>query len=220
MQVTHCDCVDGLSEVCTHMAALLFTAEANVRAMETGTVDDEEARWIMPSAEEKLLFRPISEMDFTSKRARAHSQLVANSEEEPESDSGLCDDASLSRNIPPPTEAEMNEFYKALHASGAKCAILSLIKPYSDEYVPKAKQGTSDMPVAGDNPPSMDCGEEPVTSLDHVWCVCKGEESGRMIACDHQDCSIEWFHYACVGIKRRPKGNWYCPECTVKRCQQ
>ena len=220
MLVAHCDCIDGLNEVCSHVAALLFTAEANVRALETGTVDDEEARWMMPSAEEKLLFRPISEIDFIAERAHTRNQLVANSKENPESDSELCNDASLSRNIPPPTEAEMNELYKALHASGAKCALLSLIKPYSHEYVPKVQQGTSDVPVTSANPPAVDCAEEPVSSQGNVWCVCRGEESGRMIACDHQGCSVEWFHYACVGIKRKPKGSWFCPECTVKRCLQ
>ena len=51
---------------------------------------------------------------------------------------------------------------------------------------------------------------------DDVWCMCKNKESGRMIACDSSDCLIQWFHYACVGIKRKPKGMWYCPQCCKK----
>lgn len=34
-----------------------------------------------------------------------------------------------------------------------------------------------------------------------------------MIACDNSECSFEWYHYSCVGIKRRPKGSWLCPKC-------
>jgi len=49
--------------------------------------------------------------------------------------------------------------------------------------------------------------------LDQTWCSCNGKEEGRMIACDNSDCLIEWFHYQCVGIKRKSKGKWYCPQC-------
>jgi len=53
-------------------------------------------------------------------------------------------------------------------------------------------------------------------SDNEVWCLCKGKEDGKMIACDNSNCSIEWFHYACVGIKQKPKGTWYCPQCCSK----
>lgn len=46
-----------------------------------------------------------------------------------------------------------------------------------------------------------------------VYCVCKKDIPGRMIACDNTACYIEWFHYSCVGITRAPKGKWYCPNC-------
>jgi inhibitor of growth protein 4 len=51
-------------------------------------------------------------------------------------------------------------------------------------------------------------------SREPRYCVCNGVSYGDMIACDNPDCLIEWFHYACVGIKAQPKGRWYCPECT------
>ena len=34
-----------------------------------------------------------------------------------------------------------------------------------------------------------------------------------MIACDHRDCKWEWFHYSCVGVKKAPKGRWFCKDC-------
>eukprot|EP00899_Mesostigma_viride_P012082 jgi/Mesvir1/20875/Mv07955-RA.1 len=31
-------------------------------------------------------------------------------------------------------------------------------------------------------------------------------------------CIIEWFHFECVGLttEQRPKGKWYCPDCTAR----
>lgn len=52
-----------------------------------------------------------------------------------------------------------------------------------------------------------------------LFCVCRRTAFGEMIACDNEDCLIEWFHFPCVGMKRLPqKGNlWYCPDCTASR---
>ena len=47
-----------------------------------------------------------------------------------------------------------------------------------------------------------------------VYCVCQGRvQGGRMIGCDNPSCKYQWFHYQCIGIKRAPKGSWYCPSC-------
>lgn len=46
-----------------------------------------------------------------------------------------------------------------------------------------------------------------------IWCLCRKPESGRMVACDSGDCGIVWFHYRCVGLKRKPRGDWFCPKC-------
>ena len=43
-----------------------------------------------------------------------------------------------------------------------------------------------------------------------VFCWCQQEESGRMIACDNSKCAIEWFHFTCAGLARKPRGNWFC----------
>ncbi len=31
-----------------------------------------------------------------------------------------------------------------------------------------------------------------------------------MIKCDNEKCTIEWFHFKCVGLNSFPKGKWYC----------
>ena len=46
-----------------------------------------------------------------------------------------------------------------------------------------------------------------------IYCLCGEGEHGRMVACDNPQCIVEWFHYRCVGITRKPKGKWYCPSC-------
>jgi hypothetical protein len=48
------------------------------------------------------------------------------------------------------------------------------------------------------------------------YCLCQNVSYGEMVACDNQECPIEWFHFACVGLTEQPKGKWYCPECTTQ----
>ena len=50
-----------------------------------------------------------------------------------------------------------------------------------------------------------------------VYCICKRVAFGDMIACDDDECPIEWFHYSCVNITRKPRSRWLCPDCTKKR---
>jgi len=47
------------------------------------------------------------------------------------------------------------------------------------------------------------------------YCICNQISCGDMVACDNEDCPLEWFHYPCVGITAPPKGKWYCPTCTA-----
>ncbi|XP_064405923.1 inhibitor of growth protein 3-like [Halichondria panicea] len=46
------------------------------------------------------------------------------------------------------------------------------------------------------------------------YCLCNQVSYGEMVGCDNPECSIEWFHYGCVGITEPPKGKWYCPQCS------
>ena len=38
-------------------------------------------------------------------------------------------------------------------------------------------------------------------------------EYGEMIACDNVACTIEWFHFKCMGLTAAPGGRWLCPDC-------
>ncbi|KAI9263427.1 the Ing1 Phd finger in complex with A histone H3k4me3 peptide, partial [Phascolomyces articulosus] len=48
---------------------------------------------------------------------------------------------------------------------------------------------------------------------DEVWCFYREPAHGKMIQCDNDDCLIQWYHFSCVGLKKAPKGDWYCEEC-------
>lgn len=50
-----------------------------------------------------------------------------------------------------------------------------------------------------------------------VYCICRQVSYGDMIGCDNSSCTVEWFHYACVGLTAPPKGKWFCPECSGKK---
>lgn len=53
----------------------------------------------------------------------------------------------------------------------------------------------------------------------YCYCRCPYDEVSEMIACDGDNCRIEWFHFECVGIIMPPKGKWFCPECKLKQQQ-
>lgn len=55
------------------------------------------------------------------------------------------------------------------------------------------------------------------SSTNELWCYCRKEESGTMIACDNELCRIVWFHTSCLKLTRIPKGRWECPDCRKKK---
>ncbi|VVC40507.1 Zinc finger, FYVE/PHD-type,Zinc finger, PHD-type,Zinc finger, RING/FYVE/PHD-type,Zinc finger, PHD- [Cinara cedri] len=48
-----------------------------------------------------------------------------------------------------------------------------------------------------------------------LYCYCNRpyNKKSSMIGCDGSNCQVEWFHFDCVGIKKAPRGKWYCPDC-------
>lgn len=58
----------------------------------------------------------------------------------------------------------------------------------------------------------------PVDPNEPTYCYCNQVSFGEMIACENEECAIEWFHLQCVGIDpaNKPEGDWYCKECSEK----
>ena len=75
----------------------------------------------------------------------------------------------------------------------------------ADGIVQKPMQLDDDVPADVDD-------EEDYSKL---WCYCNAPSFGNMVKCDNTSCTIEWFHFDCLGIKGLPKGKgkWYCPSC-------
>lgn len=69
---------------------------------------------------------------------------------------------------------------------------------------------------AGDAPPPIGF-DMPLDPNEPKYCICRGVSYGEMVACDNRECLIEWFHYACVGLRSAPRGKWYCRDCYYKR---
>lgn len=68
-----------------------------------------------------------------------------------------------------------------------------------------------------ENSNSYQGGNTPIYQRDETkYCICSQVSYGEMVACDNDECGIEWFHYDCVGITQKPKGKWYCPDCSKK----
>lgn len=49
--------------------------------------------------------------------------------------------------------------------------------------------------------------------IEPTYCICEEVSYGNMVCCDNDLCPIEWFHFGCVSLTRKPKGKWYCPKC-------
>ncbi|CAD0109385.1 unnamed protein product [Aureobasidium uvarum] len=47
------------------------------------------------------------------------------------------------------------------------------------------------------------------------YCYCGQGSFGEMIACDNDDCPMEWFHLGCTGLRAVPGDNvkWFCDVC-------
>lgn len=57
---------------------------------------------------------------------------------------------------------------------------------------------------------------EEVEDDNRLYCICRRESFGEMIACDNTSCPIEWFHLECFGLSEAPSGNWFCSVCSGK----
>ncbi|KAJ3551397.1 hypothetical protein NP233_g13087 [Leucocoprinus birnbaumii] len=77
--------------------------------------------------------------------------------------------------------------------------------------------GTS---TAGRGPVDIEALEAAEADADNdetTYCFCNRISYGEMIACDDNNCEIEWFHLSCTGLTVPPDGTWYCETCKNRR---
>ena len=102
--------------------------------------------------------QPIKNIDFTSAygKKRKFDEMIEESVSSlGDKDDSLSTDSPVSTSeeilprysVPQPTDEEMSQLFQALSLTETKPAILSLIDPYSDEYVPKSSLTTFPKPL-------------------------------------------------------------------------
>ncbi|WAQ95781.1 ING2-like protein [Mya arenaria] len=140
---SHCDCMAGLGEVCTHVASLMFSIDETVRLHDARTRTEDPNWWIMPSAVKGVSYSMIKDIDFTSMRSlkRKYENVGGDIPSYPQSSTTQ----KHLKDVPTPTDAELNGFFSKLSATGRNPAILSVVKEFSDDYVPK--QDKMDLPA-------------------------------------------------------------------------
>ena len=65
----HCDCMAGLGESCTHVAALLFMIEATYQIKSSITATQTKAYWLPPSTK-KVDYDTVRNIDFSSTKTK------------------------------------------------------------------------------------------------------------------------------------------------------
>ena len=120
----------GLGEACTHIATLLFAINTAVKIRDSKTVIQEPAYWLLPATH-----REVGDIDFTSALTKKKKLDEAIATGYP-----VSSRIRQPRNVPAPSPAELDIFFRGLSLGDTKPALLSLVSPYSDGFVPKQAQ--------------------------------------------------------------------------------
>ena len=133
----------GLGEVCTHVAALLFYLETLYRMEEVQTCTQQQCGWIIPSASTTVQYMEIKDIDFTSARGKKRKLNEILEGTQTSSDTP----GPISKSGTSPTDTELEQFFSNLSLCDTKPAILSLVPPHSDRYVPKVSLANFPQPM-------------------------------------------------------------------------
>ncbi len=131
----------GLGEACTHIGAVLFYLEASTKRSSEQSCTQSKCQWLIPSYQKEIPYLPIKDLDFSSAKKKHKAQATSTTNQmDPKSKQEGC---SVSK----PDNFEMNSFFKKLSESETRPAILSIVSPYSDNYIPKAVQPNFPKPL-------------------------------------------------------------------------
>ncbi|VDK33702.1 unnamed protein product [Taenia asiatica] len=108
-------------------------------------------------------------------------------------------------------DADMIEFKRASVLKEMKKS-----RNKSAPSVPSRMPASAALALALTNNPG-DVLDMPIDPNEPTYCVCQQVSYGEMVACDNRDCPIEWFHFGCVGLTAKPRGQWFCPQCSALR---
>ena len=137
----HCNCMAGLGETCTHIAAVLFYLEAVHKFEEAKTCTQGLCKWSVPTLK-KISYLPIKDIDFTSakgKKRKLDQALEGIASEESA--------AVIAKEGSRPSDDDFRCYYSNISQQGTKPSVLSLIPEHSDNYVPKIYQPQFPQPL-------------------------------------------------------------------------
>ena len=126
-----------LEVVATHIAAVLFYLEAVARLQGMKTITESECSWIIPSYLKSAQYLPIKDIEFTS--ARGLKRKLDGTINNPESVLNESAVYTATGQVEITSEElDLDLFFLDISKQGTNPAILSLVIPYSDNYVPKS----------------------------------------------------------------------------------
>ncbi|KAJ8977263.1 hypothetical protein NQ317_003964 [Molorchus minor] len=123
----HCDCMAGLGEACTHIAAVLFFIDWVHRSSPDISPTDVKAYWVAPSKISDP--KQVSDIDFAVP-----------------STSKSLDDAPLfvrdkkSANAPPLSHGELHSILSVLKETQKGCVLHAIVPPFSEEISEEIKE--------------------------------------------------------------------------------
>ncbi len=107
-------------------------------------------------------------------------------------------------------DAEMTMLESAIKTTGNTVPVEQTMESKVHSSICTLKRKQREISDVDDN--SLD-----IETNEPVYCICKRIAFGDMIACDNEDCPVEWFHYPCVNLTRKPKNSWVCSLCSNKK---
>ncbi|XP_065919932.1 uncharacterized protein [Dysidea avara] len=132
--VAHCNCMAGLGEACSHIAAIISSlVAANSIRQRSASVTSQRCMWLPPA--KSVTPAKICEIKFRSssgKRQRCDSGST---------DATSSQNKTSTAEISDPSDAELNTFYDGINNyTKRKPGILKISPPYSDNFIPILSQ--------------------------------------------------------------------------------
>lgn len=132
----HCTCMAGLGEACTHVAAVLFAAEANSITKWQFTSTSLPCSWLPPTFR-SVKFAEIKNIDFLTPQ---HKRKLSTSESDDK-----CKKKKFE--ILPPTEEQLQNHYINITKTSGKPSLLSLVPGMNQLFIPKYVSGELPKPL-------------------------------------------------------------------------
>ena len=136
----HClGCKAGLAESCSHVASVLFYIEAWTRIRGKLTCTEVKCTWLLPSFVKEVPYAKMRFINLTSARKLKADldEKIENLGENREATSSTGSGRKVTVQVP--TQTEMDNFYANLNKSRIKPVALSLIEPYSSQFVSQSR---------------------------------------------------------------------------------